>query len=290
MPAASKFERMRILVTGAGGMVGRALVHALEPRHDVRGYRHEQLDVTRGDAVEQAIAEYRPHAVAHLGAWTDVDGCELDPERAMRVNAEGTRRVAESARKHRARMLYVSTDYVFDGTASRPIPEDAAPHPINTYGRSKLEGERAVQSLLTEYFIVRSSWIYGAGGRNFVDTVLRLAEERDRIEMVEDQVGCPTYALDLAAALVVVLESRAYGLYHITNDTEATWYLLAQQVLRTIGSDVLLIPVKTEQVPRPARRPLYSALGNYRLHHILDYRMRPWRGAVRSYLEERRPA
>lgn len=265
-------------------MVGRALKLELDPRHEVRAMTRAQLDVTNAERVEAVVAEFRPHAIAHLAAWTDVDGCEQDAARAERVNTGGARNVALSARRHHARMLYASTDYVFDGTATAPIQEGARPNPINEYGRSKLGGELAIQEILTDYYIVRTSWVFGEGGRNFVDTVLRLAEDNPVIEMVEDQVGCPTYASDLAAALVRVIESRDFGIYHITNDTECSWYTLAQEVLKVIGSDVLLLPVGSDRFPRPARRPRYSVLANYRLHHILAYRLRSWREATREYV------
>ncbi|HVP39790.1 MAG TPA: dTDP-4-dehydrorhamnose reductase, partial [Candidatus Saccharimonadales bacterium] len=237
---------MRVLITGANGMVGRALTRELTLRHEVRATDVGDMDVTDAAAVERTVAEFRPHAVAHLGAWTDVDGCELDPERAHRVNGQGTGNVVEACRRHRARMLYVSTDYVFDGTATAPIPEEARPNPINAYGRSKLEGEQAVQAGLTEHWIVRTSWVFGEGGRNFVDTVARLAAERDVIEMVDDQVGCPTYASDLAPALVRVLESRHYGIYHATNDNECSWYMLAQEILHRVQSRAALVLVTSE--------------------------------------------
>ncbi|MBI5837652.1 MAG: dTDP-4-dehydrorhamnose reductase [Candidatus Eisenbacteria bacterium] len=283
-------DRMRVLVTGANGMVGRALVRELTPRHEVLATDVDSMDVTDAAAVERTVAGFRPHAVAHLGAWTDVDGCELDPAKALRVNGDGTRHVAGACRAHRARMLYVSTDYVFDGTAREPIREDARPNPINEYGRSKLAGEAEVRKALTEHWIVRTSWVFGDGGKNFVDTVARLAEERELIEMVDDQVGSPTYAADLAPALVTVLESRHHGTYHATNDNECTWYMLAQEILRLRGSTASLVPVPTEAFPRPANRPRYSVLANHRLHHVLGHRLRSWREAVREYLSTGVPA
>jgi len=279
--------KQRILITGATGMVGRALTRRLTERGPVLPLSREQLDVSDAAAVEDAVAKYRPHVIAHLGAWTDVDGCELDPAKAQRVNALGTEHVARSAARHNARMLYVSTDYVFDGTATAPIAEDTSTSPINAYGQSKLGGELAVRKLLTDYYIVRTSWVFGEGGKNFVDTVARLVEEKDAIDMVDDQVGCPTYAPDLAGALERILDDRDYGTYHVTNDAECSWYMLAQDIAKILGSDTLLRPVSSDQFPRPARRPRYSVLGNYRLHHILGYRMRPWREAVREYLESR---
>ena len=281
----ANLDRLRVLVTGAGGMAGRALTRELAVRHQARALTHQQLDVTDAAAVEKAVADYRPHLIAHLAAWTDVDGCELDPAKAQRVNGQGTQNVVDSARRHHARVLYVSTDYVFDGTANSPIQEDAPVNPINEYGRSKLAGEKAVQTL-TEYFIVRTSWVFGVGGKNFVDTVARVAFEKDSIEMVEDQLGCPTYAPDLAEALVKILETRSYGIYHVTNDTECTWYMLAQEILKRVGSDARLTPISSEQLSRPARRPRYSVLANFRLHHLLGFRMRPWREALADHLEQ----
>lgn len=279
-------NRMRVLITGAGGMVGRALARELTARHEVKALTHAQLDVSDPGAVETAVAGFRPHVIAHLGAWTDVDGCELDPAKAMRVNGDGTANVVKSARRHHCRVLYVSTDYVFDGTATSPIQEEAQTHPINAYGRSKLAGEEAVKTL-PEHYIVRTSWVFGEGGKNFVDTIARVAFEKDTIEMVEDQLGCPTYAADLAEALAKILESRFFGIFHVTNDTECTWYVFAQQILKLVGSEARLTPVESSSLDRPAPRPRYSVLGNFRLHHVLAHRTRTWREALAEYLGER---
>jgi dTDP-4-dehydrorhamnose reductase len=230
----------------------------------VLGATHKELDVADRDAVMQACATFRPDAVVHAGAWTDVDGCETDPDRAWAVNALGTRHVAEAARLVDARVCYVSTDYVFDGTSDRPYTEWDEPNPLSVYGRSKLGGERELGPDAT---IVRTSWLCGRHGRNMVKTVLRLAGEAGagRLAFVDDQHGCPTIAADLAGAVRVLVVARRPGVFHVTNQGATTWFGLARAVLEMAGLDPERVePISTDALrpPRPAPRPLYSVLDN----------------------------
>ncbi|MDP9404643.1 MAG: dTDP-4-dehydrorhamnose reductase [Actinomycetota bacterium] len=255
---------MRVLITGAEGQVGRELVEAFEG-HAVDGVvatGRRQLDVADRDSVLQAICSVRPDAVVHAAAWTDVDGCEGDPGRALQVNALGTRHVAEAARLAGARLCYLSTDYVFAGDAATPYTEWDQTGPRSVYGRSKLGGERELGPDAT---IVRTSWVCGRHGRNFVRTILAAAAERDELAVVDDQHGCPTFADDLAAMIVRLVVSRLPGTFHVTNQGATTWYGLATAALEAAGLDPAKVkPIATADLdpPRPAPRPAWSVLDN----------------------------
>lgn len=255
---------MRVLVTGAGGQVGRELVDAFAAHagHEVIATGREQLDVADRDSVLQAVCSLQPDAVVHAAAWTDVDGCEGDAGRALRVNALGTRHVAEGARLAGARLCYLSTDYVFPGDATSPYTEWDATGPRSVYGRSKLGGER---ELGPEATVVRTSWVCGRHGRNFVRTILAAAAERDELTVVDDQHGCPTFADDLAAMIVRLVVSRLPGTFHVTNQGATTWFGLATAALEAAGMNTAkLKPIATTDLdpPRPAPRPAWSVLDN----------------------------
>lgn len=255
---------MRVLVTGAGGQVGRAVVEAFQGdgRHDVVACDRDDLDVTDRDRVLQMITTAEPEAVVHAGAWTDVDGCESDPDRAYGVNALGTRHVVEAARLVNARVCYLSTDYIFDGALARPYHEWDAPSPLSVYGRSKLGGE---MELGRDDTVVRTSWVWGGHGRNFVRTVLERARAGENLRVVDDQQGCPTFAGDLAGMVRRLVVARLPGVYHVTNQGPTTWYRFACDIVEAAGLDQGLVrPIATGEMdpPRPASRPLNSALDN----------------------------
>jgi dTDP-4-dehydrorhamnose reductase len=252
---------VRVFVTGAGGQVGREVVAALRD-HDVVAAHHAALDVSDRDAVLQAITTSAPDAIVHLGAWTAVDACEADPDRALLVNSLGTRHVADAARRIGARVCYLSTDYVFDGTKSDPYVEWDTPHPLSVYGRSKYGGEQEVDPDAT---IIRTSWVCGRHGHNMVKTILRLAADRKQLAFVEDQRGHPTFAHDLAPMIVRLVGDRRPGLFHVTNQGVASWYEFARAVLEAAGLDTNIVrPVSTADLdpPRPAPRPANSVLDN----------------------------
>ena len=273
---------MRVLVTGAGGQLGSDLVDALEgrvppggrpgdpatgrlgdrPPCDVVAADRARLDVADRDAVLSVVDAVRPDVVVHAGAWTAVDACEADPDRAFAVNALGTRHVAEAARRVGAHVAYVSTDYVFDGAASAPYREWDATNPLSVYGRSKLAGERELDPGST---IVRTSWVCGARGANMVKTVLRLAAEPGQLRFVDDQRGSPTFTADLAGRLAVLATDRVPGTFHVTNSGVVSWFDFARAVLELCGHDAArVVPVATADLhpPRPAPRPANSALDN----------------------------
>jgi dTDP-4-dehydrorhamnose reductase len=250
---------LRVLVTGAAGQLGSELLTAF-PGHEVRG---TTVDVGDHDAVHAAVLELQPHRIVHAGAWTDVDGCESDVDRAFRSNTLGTRNVAEAARRAGAHVLYLSSDYVFDGESTRPYTEWDEPNPLSVYGRSKLAGERELHPGDT---IVRTSWVCGRTGRNFVKTMLRLAAEGDGpVSVVADQVGAPTMAADLAQAVARLSIEARPGTYHVTNQGAVSWYELACAVFEAAGENASRVkPIATADLdpPRPAPRPRMSVLDN----------------------------
>ena len=252
---------VRVLVTGADGQLGQDVVRAFDG-HDTVGAGRDRLDVAERDAVMQACGEIAPDVVVHTAAWTDVDGCERDPVRAFHVNALGTRNVVEGARLVGARVCYVSTDYVFEGTSPNPYTEWDETRPLSAYGRSKLAGERELDP---GSLIVRTSWLSGIGGRNMVKAILQLDAERDDLTFVDDQRGHPSFTADVALMIRRLVVDRRSGVFHVTNQGEATWYQFARDVLDVAGRNPDKVrPVSTaDLVPaRPAPRPANSVLDN----------------------------
>ena len=273
---------MRVLVTGAAGMLGHALVPLLGAEHEVTAVDVD-VDVTRRSAVDACFRDAAPQAVFHLAAWTDVDGAEAREDDATAVNGEGSRNVARASARHGASLVCVSTDYVFDGAASAAYTEDDPARPVNAYGRSKLAGERAaVEEHPSGVRVARTAWLYGAGGRNFVDTIRRLGAERDEVHVVDDQEGSPTWTRDLAPALVALLDLPA-GTYHTTGAGSVTWAGLARAIFEEIGSTCRVTPATTADLGRPARRPARSVLASTRRGAP---RLRHWRDALNDYLRE----
>lgn len=255
---------MRVLITGAAGQVGRELVDAFgsDAHHEVIGVDHSGLDITSRDDVLALITTVRPDAIVHPAAWTAVDACESDPDRAFQVNALGTRNLAEGARRVGAPVFYVSTDYVFDGTKESPYLEWDETNPRSVYGASKLAGERELDPGST---IIRTSWVCGFHGGNMVKTILRLASEHESLSFVDDQFGHPTFADDLASMIKRLVIERRPGTFHVTNQGSVSWFEFAQEVLRAAGLDperVAPVSTKDLQPARPAPRPANSVLDN----------------------------
>lgn len=252
---------MRVLITGAGGQVGRELVDVFTTDgHAVAGFDHSGLDITDRDAVRAAVVEFHPDAIVHSAAWTAVDACEGDPDRAFAVNAMGTRFVVEAARLVGAAVHHISTDYVFDGTKDSPYVEWDEPNPRSIYGMSKLAGERELDDGST---IIRTSWVCGFHGANMVKTILRLAAENETLSFVDDQRGCPTFADDLAAMIARLVTERRTGTFHVTNAGAVSWFEFAREVLLASGQHPERVrPVATAELqpPRPAPRPANSVL------------------------------
>jgi dTDP-4-dehydrorhamnose reductase len=274
---------VKVLVTGANGMLGRDVTAVLAPRHQVLPHPREALDVTDPRAVLEAVKSLGPGAVVNCAGFTDVDGAEERRDEAFRVNALGARHAAVAADAAGAVLVHVSTDYVFDGTAAEPYTEFDRPAPLSVYGRSKLSGEEAVRTHCRRHFILRTAWLYGAHGRNFVHTILRAAREKDVLEVVDDQVGSPTWTLDVARVIGEVLETGAFGTYHAAAEGQCSWYAFACAILKARGIDTPVRPVETSRVRRPARRPPYSVMRNLCLE-ALGVRMRRWDEALADFL------
>ena len=278
---------MRILVTGASGQLGYDVERELERRGiEHLGTLSRELDITDRAAVEHLMQSYRPDAVVHCAAYTKVDLAEDEPERCWAVNADGTRNLAAACREIGAKMLYISTDYVFPGTGERSYETGDPTGPVNTYGRSKLAGELAVQSLLEKYFIVRMSWVFGKNGNNFVKTMLRLAETKAELSVVCDQIGSPTYTADLAPLLCDMVQTERYGVYHATNEGMCAWSEFAEAIFELAGRQVVVHPIPTSAYPTRAVRPLNSRMSKERLRDNGFQELPEWKNALARYLKE----
>jgi dTDP-4-dehydrorhamnose reductase len=279
---------MRVLVAGAGGMLGRDLVAAARERdHDVVGLAHNALDITDRSSVDRAMSLHRPDVVVNCAAFTDVDGAEADEKGAMRVNDEGAALLAGAAASVGAKVVHPSSDYVFDGSSRRPYVESDVTGAISAYGRSKLAGETSVAVSNPRHFIVRASWLFGLAGKNFVETMLRLGEERPEVLVVSDQVGCPTYTRHLGQGLAELLERDDFGIHHMAAAGQCSWYEFAQEIFDQAGVECRVMAGTTEMLARPAPRPAYSVLGTERPDSI---RLPHWSRGLAEYLAEREAA
>lgn len=278
---------MKILITGSRGQLGRDLeeVFTKTGEYELTCLGRDELDITKPGDVQRAVLTNRPEVIIHAAANTNVDQCELDEDSAYLVNALGARNVAVAAAKAGAKLVYVSTDYVFNGRAERPYTEFDLPDPINVYGKSKLAGEQYVAGLSDQYFIVRTSWLYGRHGRNFVKTMLNLAREKSEVSVVDDQVGSPTYTKDLARFLAELIQTELYGIYHASNSGFCSWFDFARAVFKLAGLEQIKVrPISTAELNRPAPRPAYSVLDNYCIRLQGLHALRPWEDALREFL------
>ena len=277
---------MRIFITGHKGQLGRAL-YAVLAEHTLTGCDLPELDITDREAIGAAVADFAPDVVVHAAAWTHVDGCARDPERAYRVNALGTQNVALACAEAGAAMVYISTNEVFDGEATEPYREWDPPHPINPYGRSKAAGEWFVRHLLTRFYIVRTAWLYAPGGRNFPHRIIQLADERGALRVVTDEVGNPTYAPDLAEAIATLIRTDAYGVYHLTNAGYCSRYDFAREILRVSGREhVPVEPITLAEFQRASTPPRFAPLANT-AGAALGIVLRPWEEALAEFLKSR---
>ena len=274
---------MRILITGAQGQLGHALQQALSGE-DLILKDLPEFDLTQADS-ESKIVAARPSVILHVGAYTNVDGAEREPDRALAVNAQGTTLVARAAATLTARLIYVSTDYVFDGTKTTPYREEDMPHPINMYGRSKHEGEIAALAGCPDTLVVRTAWLYGHAGNNFVKTIMRLAGEKSSLEVVGDQRGCPTNADDLALVLKDLLANDLRGICHVTNTGDCTWYEFAEAIVKCMDLSTPVRPITTAQAGRLAKRPAYSVLAQDRLGTVRAL-LPHWQDALARFMRQ----
>jgi dTDP-4-dehydrorhamnose reductase len=277
---------MRIFVTGHRGQLGQSLFRVFE-KDEISGCDLPEVDITDRRAISKAITDFAPDVVVHSAAWTDVDGCAREPEKAYQVNGIGTQNVALACAECDAAMAYVSTNEVFDGTTSAPYREWEHTHPINAYGRSKVAGEWYTQHLLDRFYITRTAWLYASGGRNFSNPnrIIQLADERGALKVVADEVGNPTFALDLAKALSTLVRTDAYGVYHLVGTGHCSRYEYVREVLRIAGrSHIKVDPVSLSDFERDSTPPAFSPLANTAAA-ALGITLRPWPEAVEAFLQ-----
>lgn len=277
---------MRILIAGAKGMLGTKLM-ALLKEYDIAGFDIDDMDITDEKASARVVEDYKPDILINSAAFTKVDDCEKKIDAAFSVNAIGSKNLAMVCRDNGIKLVHISTDYVFDGAKTSPYLEADKTNPLSIYGKSKLAGEENIKALMDNYLIVRTQWLYGENGPNFVETILRIANERDELRVVNDQSGTPTYTLDLASAIKALIDNDCRGIYHAANSGSCTWYEFALEILRLKGIKKRVVPIITEEFARPARRPSNSILNCEKLKHDAGFAFRPWQEALEEYMKNR---
>lgn len=276
---------MKVLITGAGGQLGYDLIRTLHAKYELISVTKQHLNVSDQAAVDHIVNEERPHIIIHAGAYTKVDQAEQDSHQAYAVNAQGTKYIAQAAKRVKAKLVYVSTDYVFDGRKHGPYVEQDETHPLNIYGKSKLLGEKYVRSLCKQYFIVRTSWVYGKAGHNFVTKMIDLINKQTEISLVHDQIGSPTYAVDLARMIEQLMVTEKYGLYHVSNQGGCSRYEFGREILRLLHmSNVIVRSASSNNFSLPAHRPAYSVLDDHAIRLGGFIRMRDWKSALQDFL------
>ena len=277
---------MKIFVTGVKGQLGHDVVMELEKRgHTAIGVDIEEMDITDKASVKKVIEEAKPDGVIHCAAYTAVDGAEDNEALCRKVNAEGTKHIARVCRDLDCKMMYISTDYVFNGQGERPWEPEDEREPLNVYGQTKYEGELAVESL-EKFFIVRIAWVFGKNGKNFIKTMLNLGKSRDHLTVVSDQIGSPTYTYDLARLLADMIETDKYGIYHATNEGLCSWYEFACEIFKQAGMNVTVTPVSRDQYQSKAKRPMNSRMSKDKLEEMGFERLPSWQDALERYLKE----
>lgn len=272
---------MKIILLGKG-LLGRAILSVFQDNHDIIGLSHSECDITDKKSIESVVNFHQPELVMNATGYTAVDRAEDERQRVFSVNAKGVLNLCHILAPKKIPLVHFSTDYVFDGTKSKGYMESDSPSPISVYGSSKAAAEQEILKHLKNYYLIRTSWLYGPGGKNFVDTMLTLAEEGHSLKIVKDQIGNPTYTLDLAQAVLRLLKGSPYGIYHIVNEGDCSWYEFACEIFRELGVPQKIIPITSEELNRKAKRPKYSMLRNTKLP-----KLRPWREALTSYLQEK---
>ena len=277
---------MKILLLGHKGMLGSDLLAQMRLHHEVVGMDKEEIDITSADDCTRTIAETAPQIIINAAAYTNVDGCETAKDECFAVNAEALKNIATACRGKNIRIVHFSTDYVFKGTGSAPYKEDDNCDPINTYGASKLAGELYLQTLAQNYIIIRTAWLYGVNGKNFVRTILEKAKTTPRLTVVDDQLGSPTHTKDLAAAVDLLIEKNVQGIFHVTNRGSCSWYQFAVKILQEAGiDDVEVSPIKSDKLTRKANRPAYSVMSMQKFIDTTGKAMQPWQLGLQDYLE-----
>ena len=276
---------MKILIIGSEGMLGHDLADILSAENEVNTTTIDTLDITDINKTIQTVNKVNPDVLVHAAAYTDVDGSETHSDLAYKVNALGTRNVAVACQKADCAMVYICTDYVFDGTKGSSYYEYDQTNPLSVYGKTKLAGEIYIRDILNKFYITRTSWLYGFHGPNFVTTMLNLAKTNDVISVVNDQTGSPTYTVDLANSIAKLITKPSYGIYHITNSDHCSWFEFAKEIFNNAGVNIDLKPVTTEEFPRPAFRPKYSVLENYNWKMEGFPKIRSYKKALNDYMK-----
>jgi len=288
---------MRILITGSNGMLGSDLVQTLSASHEVFGaglhankhpqIGYEQTDITNKNAVLKTITKLKPAIIVHAAAYTDVDGCELNPKQAFLVNTKAVEFIVEAANQNGAVLFFVSTDYVFDGTQKEPYTETDQPNPVSVYGKSKYEAEEYIKATSHSAWIIRTSWLFGRNGKNFFRTMTRLFSEKNELSVVNDQKGAPTYTQDLAFGISELIRKaeriKGWRTYHLANAGSTTWYDAALHLAKLAGTSIRIKPITSEQLKRPARRPNYSVFNLSKIKNDFGIELRPWNEALDYY-------
>jgi dTDP-4-dehydrorhamnose reductase len=277
---------MKVIIFGASGLLGKVLMREWSG-DEVSGLSSSDVDIRDAGRVQEVLHRLRPATIVLAAAYTDVDGCESQPDQAFSVNRDGAINVAKAAKEVGAKLIFLSSDYVFDGKKTIPYESDDPPNPQSVYGRSKSEAETGLLQILPECCIARTSWLFGVGGKCFPDTILKLAASRPTLDVVSDQRGCPTYTVDLARGIIDLCRKDARGIVHVTNAGDCSWFEFASEIVASAGLPTEVRPVSSQRMPRPAPRPAYSVLSAKRLQRY-GIIMPAWKDALRRYMEERR--
>lgn len=290
---------MRILITGSNGMLGSDLVDVLSPEYQVIGLgasanHHPQIDYLQADVsdppqVDKAVSQIKPAIIVHTAAYTDVDGCELDPNRAYLINTKGAELIGEASDRAGGTLIFISSDYVFDGTKKAPYLETDVPNPVSVYGKSKFQAEEWLKANCKSVSIIRSSWLFGKNGRNFFRAILKRLGKREGLSVVDDQKGAPTYTLDLAEGLKQLIERarrpKGFEIYHLANTGSTTWYGAAKKLVEKTGQKVDLKPISSAELNRPAKRPANSVFDQSKIKSAYQIQLRSWEDALNHYWE-----
>jgi dTDP-4-dehydrorhamnose reductase len=279
---------MKILLLGHKGMLGSDLLSQLSFHNQVVGMDREEIDITSATECKKAVDDEKPDIIINAAADTNVDACETNKEGCFAVNAEAVKNIAEACRKKNIKIIHFSTDYVFDGKSRDPYKEDHACNPINVYAASKLAGEEYLQKMSKNYILIRTAWLYGKNGQNFVRTILENSKTTSKLEVVDDQIGSPTYARDLSVAVDLLIEKNITGIFHLTNRGYCSWFEFAVKILQMAGiTGVQVMPIKSDKLLRPAKRPAYSVLSMQKFNSVTGKIMQPWQLALQDYLKKR---
>jgi dTDP-4-dehydrorhamnose reductase len=299
---------LKILITGAKGMLGSDMINILSSSFEVRGVTRNDFDITDYSKTIEFLTDIKPHIIIHTAGYTKVDDCESNKETALNVNAAGTKNLAIGCKEIKAKLIYISTDYIFNGKKRTPYLEDDIPDPISVYGDSKLRGEQAVQDILKDFIIIRTSWLFGKNGNNFISAILKQTDNNKIIKVVNDQIGSPTYTIDLSHAIEKLISysisfplprgerqgshccealqwEAVRGVFNVTNSGHCSWYQFTKKILEFAGiKGVEVMPITSEELNRPARRPAYSVLDCSKFKNTTNYQMRHWKDALKDYL------